>query len=105
MPTRTLVAASAAAGAAPSARTAMIGSVFSRRIRFATGEGGEGCALRGSSQMRAAVFTAPGRPLEVVEHPEPSAPGPGEILLDVGACGVCRTDLHLLDGEVDVPRP
>lgn len=32
-------------------------------------------------------------------------PGPGELLVRVHACGVCRTDLHLLDGEVDIPKP
>ena len=53
--------------------------------------------------MRAMVLDAPGRPLVAVERPEPT-PGPGQLLLDVAACGVCRTDLHLLDGEVDVPR-
>jgi propanol-preferring alcohol dehydrogenase len=36
--------------------------------------------------------------------PEPE-PGPGELLVGVHACGVCRTDLHLLDGEVDIPKP
>jgi propanol-preferring alcohol dehydrogenase len=50
------------------------------------------------------VFTAPGRPLEPRGLPDPR-PGPGEVLLRVRACGVCRTDLHLLDGEVDVPHP
>jgi alcohol dehydrogenase, propanol-preferring len=50
------------------------------------------------------VFTAPGRPLELRELPDPR-PGPGELLLRVRACGVCRTDLHLLDGQVDVPHP
>jgi propanol-preferring alcohol dehydrogenase len=44
-------------------------------------------------------LVAPGKPLEAVWRELPS-PGPGEILLEVGACGVCRTDLHLLDGEV-----
>jgi propanol-preferring alcohol dehydrogenase len=53
--------------------------------------------------MRAMVLAAPGRPLELVDRPDP-APGPGQLLLDVAACGVCRTDLHLLDGEVEVPR-
>ena len=53
--------------------------------------------------MRAMVFTAPGRPLEARDLPDPE-PGPGEALMRVLACGVCRTDLHLLDGEVDVPR-
>ena len=50
------------------------------------------------------VFTAPGSPLELRELPDPR-PGAGEVLLRVRACGVCRTDLHLLDGEVDVPDP
>jgi alcohol dehydrogenase, propanol-preferring len=40
--------------------------------------------------------------LEPVERPHPD-PGPGEVRLSVHACGVCRTDLHLLDGEVPVP--
>ena len=51
--------------------------------------------------MRAMALVEPGRPLEAVEVPEPE-PGPGQLLLDVRACGVCRTDLHLLDGEVEV---
>lgn len=54
--------------------------------------------------MRAMVLTAPGVPLEMRELPDPR-PGPGEVLLRVRACGVCRTDLHLLDGEVAVPDP
>ena len=53
--------------------------------------------------MRAMVLEAPGRPLVEVDRSEPE-PGPGQLLLDVAACGVCRTDLHLLDGEVEVPR-
>ena len=54
--------------------------------------------------MRAMLFEQVGRPLRAVELPVP-APGPGQLLLKVRACGVCRTDLHLLDGEVDVPHP
>jgi propanol-preferring alcohol dehydrogenase len=50
------------------------------------------------------LFEAPGRPLRLADLPEPE-PQPGQVLLDVHACGVCRTDLHLLDGEVDVPHP
>src|SRR6187455_596488 len=57
-----------------------------------------------ADRMRAMVFEAPGRPLRAVERPVPAA-GPGQLLLKVLACGVCRTDLHLLDGEVDVPDP
>ena len=53
--------------------------------------------------MRAAVLTAPGAPLELRELMEPQA-GPGQIALSVRACGVCRTDLHLRDAEIDAPR-
>jgi propanol-preferring alcohol dehydrogenase len=49
--------------------------------------------------VRAAVLEAPGQPLRVVERPPPVAK-PGEVLLRVRACGVCRTDLHLFDGEL-----
>ena len=54
--------------------------------------------------MRAMVLDAPGRPLRLADLPDPE-PRPGQVLLDVHACGVCRTDLHLLDGEVAVPDP
>lgn len=54
--------------------------------------------------MRAIVFDGPGRPLRVEQRPVPT-PGPGELLIRVGACGVCRTDLHLLDGDLDVASP
>ena len=54
--------------------------------------------------MRAMVLDGPGRPLRMAELPVPE-PGPGEVLLKVHACGVCRTDLHLLDGEVEVAHP
>src|SRR4051794_21419495 len=50
------------------------------------------------------VLVEPGRPLEARELIDPR-PGPGDVLMRVRACGVCRTDLHLLDGEVDVPEP
>jgi len=58
----------------------------------------------GPGTMRAMVLEGPGRPLVPVERPIPRA-GPGQLLLRVRACGVCRTDLHLLDGELDVPAP
>ena len=50
--------------------------------------------------MRAMLLDEPGKPLRAdnVEMPEP---GPGQVLLKVHACGVCRTDLHLRDGEVE----
>jgi len=54
--------------------------------------------------MRAAVCVRPGAGrVELRDLPEP-APGPGEVLLAVRACGVCRTDLHLLDGELQDPQ-
>jgi alcohol dehydrogenase, propanol-preferring len=49
--------------------------------------------------MRAMVLDSPGRPLRMAELPLPE-PGDGESLIRVHACGVCRTDLHVLDGEV-----
>jgi alcohol dehydrogenase, propanol-preferring len=53
--------------------------------------------------MRAMVLGAPGEKLslEQVTRPEP---GPGELLLRVRACGVCRTDLHIVDGELERPK-
>ena len=54
--------------------------------------------------MRAMIFEGVGRPLRAVERKVPS-PGPGQLLLRVHACGVCRTDLHLLDGEVEIKSP
>jgi alcohol dehydrogenase, propanol-preferring len=53
--------------------------------------------------MRAMVLQAPGAPLEPAELRRP-APGSGEVLLEVAACGVCRTDLHVVDGELPEPR-
>jgi alcohol dehydrogenase, propanol-preferring len=50
------------------------------------------------------VFEEPGRPLRAVERPIPR-PGAGQLLIRVHACGLCRTDLHLLDGEVEIARP
>jgi len=49
------------------------------------------------------VLTAPRAPLREVELPDPE-PGPGQALLRVLACGVCRTDLHVLDGELTRPK-
>ena len=49
------------------------------------------------------VFDGPEQPLRAVELPDPE-PGLGEVLLSVRACGVCRTDLHIVDGELTEPR-
>jgi propanol-preferring alcohol dehydrogenase len=53
--------------------------------------------------MFAMVLQAPGRALEPVRRSTPE-PGPSEIRLKVCACGVCRTDLHVVDGELEPKR-
>jgi propanol-preferring alcohol dehydrogenase len=53
--------------------------------------------------MRAAVFRQPGEPLRIEEVPVPR-PGPRQVLLRVRACAVCRTDLHILDGDLPHPK-
>jgi alcohol dehydrogenase, propanol-preferring len=53
--------------------------------------------------MRAMVLDAPRIPLRAGELPQPT-PEPGQVLLRVRACGVCRTDLHIVDGELLEPK-
>jgi alcohol dehydrogenase, propanol-preferring len=53
--------------------------------------------------MRAMVLTAARTPLQHAELPDPE-PGEGQVLLRVRACGVCRTDLHIVDGELAEPK-
>lgn len=53
--------------------------------------------------MRAMVLDAPRQPLRLEDRPLPQ-PAAGQILIKVEACGVCRTDLHLVDGELPDPR-
>lgn len=52
--------------------------------------------------VRAMVLEAPGLPLREVERPDPE-PQPGQVLVAVSACGVCRTDIHIVDGELAEP--
>jgi alcohol dehydrogenase, propanol-preferring len=52
--------------------------------------------------MRAMVLDMPGQPLRKADLPPPSA-GPGQLLIRVHACGVCRTDLHVADGDLLEP--
>jgi 2-desacetyl-2-hydroxyethyl bacteriochlorophyllide A dehydrogenase len=47
--------------------------------------------------MRAVVWETPGK-VSVTEVPDP-APGPGQLVVEVGACGICGTDVHIADGE------
>ena len=53
--------------------------------------------------MRAMVLDEPRTPLVMRERPTPG-PGSGEIVVEVAACGVCRTDLHVVDGELPHPK-
>ena len=53
--------------------------------------------------VRAMVLHAAGEPLRLEEVPVPE-PKPGQVLLRVSACGVCRTDLHVVDGELPHPK-
>lgn len=53
--------------------------------------------------MRAMVLHALGRPLVMDERPDP-LPGPGEVRLRVEACAVCRTDLHVVDGDLGAAK-
>jgi alcohol dehydrogenase, propanol-preferring len=53
--------------------------------------------------MRAMILERPGKPLRATELPDPE-PGHGQVLIGVHACGVCRTDLHILDGELSRPK-
>jgi alcohol dehydrogenase, propanol-preferring len=53
--------------------------------------------------MRAMVMEEARRPLEERELPDP-VPAPGQVLIEVSACAVCRTDLHIFDGELSEPK-
>ena len=53
--------------------------------------------------MRAMVVDRPGQPLRLAELPR-GAPGPGQLLVRIAACGVCRTDLHVVDGDLPLRR-
>src|SRR5262245_27905881 len=53
--------------------------------------------------MRAMILTAPRTPLQEANLPAPR-PGRGQVLIRGHACGVCRTDLHVVDGELPNPK-
>jgi propanol-preferring alcohol dehydrogenase len=55
-------------------------------------------------RMKAMVASGPGRALEASVRPLP-APGASELLIEVAACGVCRTDLHVVDGDIPADYP
>jgi len=56
-----------------------------------------------SDKMHAMVLQAPGKSLVLCELSVPE-PGPEQVLIKIHACGVCRTDLHIIDGELDKPK-
>jgi propanol-preferring alcohol dehydrogenase len=56
-----------------------------------------------AATMQAMVLPAPHQPLRLETLPRPT-PGPGQVLIAVRTCGVCRTDLHLVDGELPDPK-
>ena len=53
--------------------------------------------------MRVQLLTEAKRPLVAADLPEPR-PRPGQLLIGVKACAVCRTDLHIVDGELAHPK-
>jgi len=54
--------------------------------------------------MRAVRFIGIGKPLEVLDLPDPT-PGPDEVVVKVAACGICASDLHMMDGTLPVRTP
>src|SRR5579862_5238770 len=54
-------------------------------------------------KMRAMILEKPGQPLRAVDIPKPR-PAANEVLVRVRACAVCRTDLHVVDGELPNPK-
>ena len=55
------------------------------------------------TMMRAMVLDAPRQPLHALRVPVPH-PNPEQVLIQVHACAVCRTDLHIVDGELTEPK-
>ena len=54
--------------------------------------------------MRAMLFEGVGKPLRLEEHAADAAPAAGQVAIRILACGVCRTDLHIVDGELERPK-
>ncbi len=59
--------------------------------------------MKTPTKMLAMVLETPRQPLRLLELPIPQ-PGPEQVLIQVHACGVCRTDLHIVDGELPNPK-
>ena len=54
--------------------------------------------------MKAMQLDTVGAPLRLMKRETPR-PGPAELLVEIAACGVCRTDLHVIDGDLRGPLP
>jgi propanol-preferring alcohol dehydrogenase len=59
--------------------------------------------MRIPQKMRAMVLVSSGEALQAMELPV-AAPGPVQVLVEIAACGVCRTDVHIADGELQHPK-
>ena len=80
--------------------------VFSKRAAFGPTPslaGAVAAARHTIGGVRAMVLERPREPLQLRDLPDPE-PGPGQVRLRVLACGVCRTDLHVVDGELERPK-
>ena len=75
----------------------------SRRDRRALHKGAGRADGAMTATMQAMVLDTAGSKLRQVDVPVPG-PGPHQVLISVAACGVCRTDLHILDGELSKPK-
>jgi propanol-preferring alcohol dehydrogenase len=85
-----------------SMRVHLAGAYMTRRaIRARMNEGAR--SLPGRNVMRAMVFDGTAPILHERERPD-LIPGAGQLLIDVRACGICRTDLHVIDGELAHPK-
>jgi alcohol dehydrogenase, propanol-preferring len=63
----------------------------------------EAAVIEQTKSMQAMVLDEPGHALELSSVPRPQ-PGPDELLVKIAACAVCRTDLHVIDGELPDPK-
>src|ERR1700686_4501818 len=72
-------------------------------MRFSGGRSSAHGAPEGAAPMRAMVLPREHERLVMEERADPSA-GPGQVRVRVEACGVCRTDLHVVDGELPNPK-
>jgi alcohol dehydrogenase, propanol-preferring len=80
------------------------GKTPARRSQLVGLQGGiEVTMTQRETLMRAMVLARPKTPLKMQERPIPQ-PAAGEILIEIAACGVCRTDLHVVDGELPNPK-